>query len=102
MQEEEKQYEKNGKNGEIRGDVLEKDVDVNEDKMISRKDEVKIVGESLRSLSFCKTMRGLSPHRRPLKDQMTDKTVSYVDLLRPGPPPSRRDDKTSRRLVKQK
>ena len=23
---------------------------------------------------------------------MRDKTVSYVDLLRPGPPPSRRDD----------
>jgi hypothetical protein len=38
-------------------------------------------------------LQGLSPHRRPLKERMRDKTVSYFDLLRPDPPPSRRDDK---------
>ena len=66
--------------------------DLNEDKSIDTEQEVKVVGESPRSLSFRDRMRGLSPHRRPLKDRMRDKTVSYVDLLRPGPPPSRRDD----------
>jgi hypothetical protein len=47
-------------------------------------------------------MKGLSPYRRFLKDQMMDKTVLYVDLLWPGPPPSRRDDETSWRLATQK
>ena len=61
-----------------------------------------MVSESSRSLSFCERMRGLWPYRRPLKDRMRDKTVSYVDLLRPGPPPSRRGDETSRRLAKRK
>ena len=99
MQEEQKQYAKNNK---TRADVQEKDADVNEDKTTNGEDEVKVVGESSRSLSFRERMRGLSPHRRPLKDRMRDKTVSYIDLLRPGPPPSRRDDETSRRLAKRK
>jgi hypothetical protein len=96
------------KNETRRADVLEKDADVNEDadlnkdKTTNKKDEVKVVGESSRSLSFRKRIRGLSPHRRPLKDRMRNKTVSYINLLRPGPPPSRRDNKTSRRLAKRK
>ena len=65
-----------------------------------------MVGKYLRSLSFCKRMKGLLPHCRSLKERMRDKTVSYVDLLRPGPPSSRRDDEkkseASRRLVIQK
>ena len=105
MQEEQKQYAKNNK---TRADVQEKDADVNEDahlneeKTTNEEGEVKVVGESSRSLSFRERMRGLLPHRRPLKDRMRDKTVSYIDLLRPGPPPSRRDDETSRRLAKRK
>jgi hypothetical protein len=73
--------------------VLEKAADVNEnfdlneDKTTNRKDKVKVVGEYSRSLSFCKRMRGLSPHCRPLKDRMRDETISYIDLLRLGPPP---------------
>ena len=47
-----------------------------------------MVGESSRSLTFHERMKRLSPHCCPLKDRMKDKIVSYVDLLRPGPPPS--------------
>ena len=54
---------------------------LNEDKAIDTEQEVKMVGEYSRSLSICDRLRGLSSHRRPLKDQMRDKTVSYVDLL---------------------
>ena len=83
----------------------EKDGDLNEDKSIET-DEVKVVGESSKSLLFCERMKGLSPHRHPLKDQMREKTVLYVDLLQPGPPPSRRDNEkkseSSRRFAKQK
>ena len=61
-----------------KGDPKEKDsdvnesIDVNENKTTTRKDEVKIVGKSLRSLSSCERMRGLSPHCHPLKDRMRD------------------------------
>lgn len=40
--------------------------DLNEDKSIDTEHEVKVVGESLRSLSFCERMKILSPHRHPL------------------------------------
>jgi hypothetical protein len=60
---------------------MNEDIDLNEDKTTNGKDEVKIVGESSRSLSFREKMRRLSPHCRPLKDRMKDKTVSNVDLL---------------------
>ena len=111
MQEEQKRYAKKDKR---RGDVQEKEetrcmnseandaANLNEDKAIDTEQEVKMGGECSRSLSFPDRMRGLSPHRRPLKDRMRDKTVSYVDLLRLGPPPSRRDDGTSRRLATRK
>jgi hypothetical protein len=70
MQEEQKQYAKNEKR---RADVLKKDTDVNQDidlnevKTTNKKYEVKVVGESSRSLSFCEIMRRLSPHHRPLR-----------------------------------
>ena len=76
---------------------------LNEQKSINTKKEVNVIGKSSKSLLFYKKMKGLSWHRHSLKDRMRDKTVSYVDLLRPGPPPSRRDNekksKASRRLV---
>jgi hypothetical protein len=77
-------------------------VELNEEISNDMEKDVKVVDESLRFLSFFERMKGLSPHHRHLKDQMRDKTVSYVNLLRPGPPPSRRDDKPSRRLATQK
>ena len=101
MQEEQKRYAKNDKR---RADVQKKDVtrcmnseandasDLNVDKSIDTEQGVKVVGESSRSLSFHEKMKELSPHRHPLKERMRDKTVSYVDLLRPGPPPSIRDN----------
>ena len=85
MQEEHKQYDKNEKR---HANVLEKDVDLGEDKPKETEEEVKVVSESLGYLSIREMMRGLSPHRRPLKDRMRDKIVSYIDLLRSGPPPS--------------
>ena len=76
--------------------------DLNEDKSIDTEQEVKVVGKSLRSMSFRDRMRGLSPHRPPLKDQMKDKTILYVDLLRSSPPPSAKDDETPTRVTTQK
>ena len=65
------------------------DVDLDEDKTNETEQEVKVENESSKSFSFRERMRGLSPHRRPLKDQMGYKTVSYIDLLQLGPPPSK-------------
>ena len=101
MQEEQKRSAKNDKR---RADVPKKDADLDEDKSIETKEEVKVVGKSSKSLSFCERMRGLLLHGRPLKDRMRDKMVSYVNLLQLGPPPSRRDDemksKSSSRFAK--
>ena len=103
MQEEHKRSAKNDKR---RADVSEKDVDLDENKSIEMEENVKVAVESLKSLSFHKGMTGLSPHHRPLKDRMRDKLVSYIDLLRPGPPPLRKDDemksKSSKRFAKRK
>ena len=66
----------------------EKDVDLDEDKPNETEQDVKVVGEFSKSLSFREMMRKLSPHHRPLNDRMRNKAVSYIDLLRPGPPPS--------------
>ena len=68
--------------------MSEKDTDLGEDKPKETKQKVKVVGESSKSHSFRERIRGLSPYHLPLKDRMRDKTVSYMDLLRPGPPPS--------------
>jgi hypothetical protein len=59
----------------MRAYELEKDADVNDDadlyevKMTNIKDEVKIIGKSLRPLLFCKRMKRLLQHR------MRNKTV---------------------------
>ena len=111
MQEDQKQYATNDKR---QANVQEKDdtrcmnseandvAHLNEDKAIVTEQEVKVVDESLRSLSFCDKMRGLQLHRRPLKDRMRDKMVSYIDLLRPGPPPLKKDNGTPKRLATRK
>ena len=75
---------------------------MNEDKTTNNKDEIKVVDEMPRSLSFPERMRGLLPHRSPLKDRMRYKKVSYIDLLRLGPLPSRKYEKTLKELAKQK
>ena len=76
VQEEQKQYEK-----KKHEDVPEKDIDLDKDKSNETEQKMKVEGESSKSLSFREMMRGLSPHPRPLKDRMKDKTVSYMDLL---------------------
>ena len=76
---------------DLSADILRKPGDVNvEDNSIDI-EEVKVAGESSRTLPFRKKRRGLSPHRLPLKERMKDRTISYVDLLRPDPLPPRLD-----------
>jgi hypothetical protein len=78
--------------------VPEKDVDLDEDKSNeTEEEEVKVEGESSTSISFRERMRALPPHHLPLKDRKRDKTVSYMDLLRPGPPPSDSSKKYAKR-----
>ena len=81
-------------------------VDLSDDKLNNVEEEVKVVGKSSRYLLFRERMKRLLPHRCPLKDRMMDKTICYVDLFQPCPPPSRTDDEmkpqTSRRLAKRK
>ena len=96
MQEEQKQ---NTKKSRWHLDVQEKDVGVNEEKTINRDDDLNELGKSSKSLSFREKMRGLSPHHFSLKDRLKDKTVPYIDLFRPDPPSSRRDNDTSRRMT---
>jgi hypothetical protein len=60
------------------GDVNDNSIDI---------EEVKVAGESSKTLSFRKKMRRLSPHRLPLKERKKDRMISYVDLLRPNPLP---------------
>jgi len=87
---------------DLSADILRKpgDVDV-EDNLIDI-EEVKVAGESSKTLPIRKKMRELSPHRLPLKELMKDRTISYVDLLRPNPLPkmdSRRKPGASTRLA---
>ena len=101
-QEEQKQY---AKNITWRAYVQEKDVtinmnsesnvddDLNVDNLMNTDKRFKVVGDSLRPLLFRERMRKLSPHCVPLKERMRDKTVSYVDLFQPDPPPPRRGDR---------
>jgi hypothetical protein len=75
------------------GDVDDNSIDI---------EEVKVAGESSKTLPFRKKMRGLSPHRLPLKERKKDRTISYVDLLRPNPLPKidpRRKPETFTRLA---
>ena len=57
-------------------------MDVNVDDNSIDIEEVKIAGESSRTVYFSKKMRGLSPHRLPLKKRIKDRPISNVDLLR--------------------
>ena len=66
----------------------------------------KPMAELTEDLSFRERMKRLSPHRLPLKERMKDRTISYVDLLRPNPLPTRLEQdpmpRVSRRLALQK
>ena len=67
--------------------------------------EAEPMAEATKVLSFRERMKRLSPHRLPLKERMKDRTISYVDLLRPNPLPTRVEDsipRVFRRLVLQK
>lgn len=101
MEEEWQQYAKNNK---IQTDVLEKnatkwvDVEANDainlsvHKSINVEEKIKMIAKSLRSTLFREMKKRLSPHRHPLKNRVKDWTIYYVNLLQPGPPPSRPDD----------
>ena len=43
-------------------------------------------------LSFCESMKRLSPHRLSLKEWMKDRTIRYVDLFRPDLLPARLEE----------
>ena len=57
---------------DLSADILKKPEDVDVEDNSTDIEEVKVVGESSRTLSFRKKMRGLSPHRLPLKKRMID------------------------------
>jgi hypothetical protein len=78
-------------------DVPEKDANLDEDKSNETEEEVKVEGESSKSISFREWMRGMTPHHLPLKDRKKGNTISYMDLLRPGPPPSELSMKYAKR-----
>ena len=64
--------------------------------------EAEPMAEKTKVLSFRERMKRLSSHRLPLKERMKDRTISYIDLLRPNPLPTRVEDpipRVSRRLV---
>ena len=81
------------------------DAHLNEDKSIET-EEVKVIGKSSKSFLFHERIKVLSSHRRPLKDRMRGQIVSYVGLIQPGSPPSRRNDEikfeSSKRFAKHK
>jgi len=65
-------------------------------------EKVKVAGKSSKTLPIRKKMRGLSSHRLRLKERMKDRTISYVDLLRPNPLPKldpRRKPRASTKLA---
>ena len=69
-------------------------------------EEVEIAMESSKTLSFREKMKTLSLHCLPLKERMKDRTISYIDLLRSDPLPTRTNDewkpRSSRRLARRK
>ena len=77
-------------------DVSEKDADLDENHSKETEHKVKVEGESSKSLSLRQRMRALSPHNLPL-DRMRDKTISYMDLLQPRPPPLESSKKYAKR-----
>ena len=52
-----------------------------EEESNDKEEEVKAVADPLKTLLFFEKMKRLSPHRLPLKEQMRDHTINYVDLL---------------------
>jgi hypothetical protein len=66
------------------GAVEEREEVEDEDNTVDKQEEVTEVVDSSQPLSFCESMRGLSPHPLPLGERMKDRTISYVDLLRPN------------------
>ena len=83
-------------------DILRKPGDVDVEDNSFDIEEIKVAGESSKTLSFHKKMRGLSPHRLPLKERMKDRKISYVDLLWPNLLPKvdpRRKPRASTRLA---
>ena len=64
------------------------------------------MAELTEDLSFRERMKRLSPHRLPLKERMKERTISYADLLRRNPLPTRLEQdpmpQVSRRLALQK
>ena len=75
------------KKDKLRADVLENnatmcvDGEENDAESSNVEEEFKVLGKSSRSLSFCERMRILSPHHCPVRDEMKDKMVCYIDLL---------------------
>ena len=69
-------------------DVPDQDADLDEDNSKKMEHEVKVEGESLKYLSWRQKIRALPPHHLPLKERIKNKTISYMNLLRPNPPPS--------------
>ena len=69
-------------------------------------EDVKVVADPPRTLTFSEKMKRLSFHRLPLKERMKDRTISYVNLLCSNPPPPRSDKEPMRqgcrRLAQQK
>ena len=59
-----------------------------------------------KALSFSEMMKRLSPHRLPLKERMKDRTINYIELLRPDPLLTKLEEdpmpRVSRRLALQK
>ena len=89
-----------------REDVVEREEDAveereeveDEDNTVDEEEEVNEAVDSSKPLSFCESMRGLSPHPLPLRERMKDRTISYVDLLRPNPvsPPRSNEEHAAR------
>ena len=59
--------------------------------------------DPLRTLLFCERMKKLLLHRLPLNERMKDQSISYMNLLRPHPYPTRSNKdpvpRVSRRLT---
>ena len=85
---------------DLSADIPWKTNDVDVEKNSINMEEVKKAVESSRTLSFCERMKRLSLHCLLLKERMKDRTISYVDLLRPNPLPSRMDDEQKQRAFR--
>ena len=74
-----------------------------EEESHDEEEDVKVVPDPLRTLSFSKKMKRLSLHCVPLKERMKDRPIRYVDLFPLDPLPPRSDEdpmpQESRRLV---